>query len=671
MPKRLFLTLSFVMLVGAWGLLGAPQGQRAAEAQQQVPLTADGFGPPLGAHNDVVYDHYANNGFDVQNWFLDGDFAPCFGTEFDELWHAGEDWFELADTAATAGDPVTAVANGVVVHVSSGDYPGLVIVIQHELPDGDVVYSMYGHVEPESVTVTAGQAVTRGQVIAAVLQWPGNPWNSHLHWEMRTFFDGGDLCTVPDINVGVAGPGYTYPGHPGAAGYLGPTAFIAKHRTVRPERISVALIIDASERMLDHDSGDQRLAAARAFVDATRPGDRVAVVAFNETAEIVAPLRTITGDGDREALKSAIDDIGAAGPTNLNAALDGGRRALDAGRGPRAAVLFSDGQHTAAESVDADGDRPYAERGWPLYTVGLGGFVDVARMSALAFETGGRFTILTHPDDLAVAHRQLTRHLLHNQRLHRAERHLESGATRTLAVAVPEDAASARFSAGWTEGAVSLTLTAPSGRQIPAPAPEQDVDAAAGSTYAALTVAYPEPGTWTMTVHGDSVPAGGQRVALQASADVPDRSHLPLLRTPATAAAQAPPPPAPTDPVPADGGEDVAVDVALSWAPFTGAPESSGITYDVYFGLAPDALLRVAAGRGQASYTPGPLTAGERYYWQVVARTVSGRTTTGPLWSFTTKGQPADSTAGAGLGPTPARLEGAPSSSHEQGANGP
>ncbi len=667
MPKRLFLTLSFVVLVGAWGLLGAPQGQRAAGAQPQVPLTADGFGPPLGAHDDVVYDHFAHNGFDVQNWALDGDYAPCFGTEFDELWHAGEDWFEVgegSETRDTAGDPVTAVANGLVVHVSNGDYPGLVIVIQHELPDGDVVYSMYGHVEPASVTVTAGQTVTRGQVIAAVLQWPGNPWNSHLHWEMRTFFDGSDLCTVPNISVGVAGPGYTYPGHPGAAGYLGPTAFIARHRTVRPERMSVALIIDASERMLAHDSGNQRLAAARAFVDAARPGDSVAVVAFNDTAEIVAPLRTITGDGDREALKAAIDGIGAAGPTNLNAALDGGRRALDAGRGPRAAILLSDGQHTAGESYEADGDRPYAEGGWPLYTVGLGGFVDEARMSALAFETGGRFTILTHPDDLAVTHGQLARHLLHNQRLHRAERHLESGATRTLPVAMPEDAASARFFAGWTEGAASLTLTAPSGRQIPAPAPEQDVGTAAGVTYATVTVAYPEPGTWTMTVHGDSVPDGGQTVALDASADARGRSHLPLLRTPATAVAQAPPPPAPADPVPTDGGEDVVVDVALSWALPTTASESSGATYDVYFGLAPDALLRIAVGREEASYTPGPLTAGERYYWQVVARTASGQTTTGPLWSFTTRGQaPSDRASGTGLGPTPAQLEEAPPSS--------
>ena len=632
---HLLLTLITLTLLGAW---------RSAAAQPQTPgetvalAVADSFGPPLGAHDDVVYDHYPHNGFDVQNWFLDGYYAPCFDREFDEIWHAGEDWFEQADTRATAGDPVTAVANGVVVYVSGpdDDYPGKVIVIHHDLPDGRIVYSMYGHLRSDSVAVTQGQAVTRGQVIAAVLEWPGAPWNSHLHWEMRTFYSGGDLCTVDGIDVGVPGPGYTYPGHPGAYGYLGPSAFIANHRHVAPERISVALIIDASERMLAHDSGDRRLDAARAFVDAAREGDSIAVVAFSDGAEIIAPLRTIAGDDDRQALRDAIDAIGASGATNLNAALDAGHRALNAGRGPRAAILLSDGQHTAGESYDPHSHRLYGNRGWPVYTVGLGDSVDVPRMSAIAFGTGGRFTILAHPDDLAATHGQLGRHLLHNIPLRRADRLLESGVVGSLAIAIPEDQASARFFAGWTTGHVSLTLTAPSGRQIPAPLPEQDVAAAAGPTYAIVTVAYPEPGVWTMTVHGDDLPAGGETVALHAAANGPNRTHLPLLRAPGTAAAHGPQPPAPAQPFP-EPGDAAPLDVTLAWStPPTGDHQPT--TYDLYFGLSPDALLRVAAGRRQPTYRPGPLTPGETYYWQVVTRTSPGRTATGPLWSFTTGG---------------------------------
>jgi len=637
MPRTVLLTACLIALWGAWRSVAA-QPQSPAAAHPQTPLIADSFGPPLGAHSDVVYDHYANNGFDVQNWFLAEDYAPCFDRNFDELWHAGEDWFELADTRNTAGDPVTAVANGTVVYVSGPDdnYPGKVIVIVHDLPDGRIVYSMYGHLQ--DVAVGYGQNVARGQVIASVLEWPGNPWNSHLHWEMRTFYSGSDLCTVPDIDVGVPGPGYTYPGHPGAAGYLGPTAFVTNHRQVRAERISVALIIDASERMLAHDSGNQRLAAADAFVDAARPGDSIAVVTFNDSAEIVAPLRTINSDADRQALKDVIDAIGAAGPTNLNAALRAGRRALNDGRGPGAAILLSDGQHTAAEPYDPGGDDPYASRGWPIYTVGLGGSVDLTRMGAIAFDTGGRFTILTQPDDLAVAHGQLAQHLLHNRRLRGAARHVETGDDRSLAVVVPEDVASARFFAGWPAGDVALTLTAPSGRRIPAPTPELDVVAASGPTYSLFTIAYPEPGTWTVTVHGNSMPAGGQTVALHAAADGPGRHLLPLLLAPTTAAAHPASPPPPAQPIPSTGREDVPVDIILSWSARATPLSIHQTTYDLYFGLSPDALLRVAAGRGQATYRPGPLTPGQRYYWQVVARTGIGHTATGPLWSFKTRG---------------------------------
>lgn len=640
MSKPLLLSLSLCLSLSLTAALGASHSAAGQPQIPDAPAVADSFGPPLGAHDDVVYDHYANNGFDVQNWFLDGYYAPCFDRDFDEIWHAGEDWFEQGDTRATAGDPVTAVANGVVVHVSGpdDDYPGKVIVIHHDLPDGRVVYSMYGHLRGDSVAVADGQTVARGQIIAAVLEWPGDPWNSHLHWEMRTFYSGSDLCTVEGIDVGVPGPGYTYPGHPGAYGYLGPTAFIANHRRVTPERISVALIIDASQHMLDHDSGDQRLAAARAFVDAARPGDSIAVIAFNGSADIVAPLRTIAGDDDRQTLKDAIDAIGAAGATNLNAALDAGRRALNAGRGPRAAILLSDGQHTADESYDPHNHRLFADRGWPLYTVGLGGYVDVSRLSAIAFDTGGRYSILTHSDDLAVTHTQLASHLLHNVPLRRAARHLESGAAGSLAVAIPEDHASARFFAGWTAGDVSLTLTAPSGRHIPAPLPEQDAAAAAGPSYATITVAYPEPGTWTMTAHGDNLPPGGDTVTLHAAADGPGRTHIPLVRTPGAAAPHAPPPPAPTHPFPATGSDDILVDVTLAWSSSPDDGNTQPVAYDLHFGLSPNALLRVAAGRGQPTYRPGPLTPGETYYWQVVARTGPGRTTTGPLWSFTTRG---------------------------------
>ncbi len=84
----------------------------------------------------------------------------------------------------------------------------------------------------------AGQPVARGQVIAVVYD---QGFNSHLHWEMRTFRDGsrlfppGTAGARGTCNGHVAGVGYTWDddlarAHPDHYGYLDPTAFVESHR---------------------------------------------------------------------------------------------------------------------------------------------------------------------------------------------------------------------------------------------------------------------------------------------------------------------------------------------------------------------------------------------------------------------------------------------------------
>jgi murein DD-endopeptidase MepM/ murein hydrolase activator NlpD len=184
-------------------------------------------------------------GFGVRNPDLTGLNQCYFDTQagvfvpFNQLWHAGEDWFPDSHD-----QPINAVANGIVKYVSPPGYsfPGAVVILEHILPDGSTVYSMYGHLDPSAVKVSVGQAVTEGQEIAArviVQTLQDGSDNTHLHWEIRYFLDGSGITIGPNYKQtcsGEPGPGYTWPGTPdnfvsGGATYhwTNPSVFVGSH----------------------------------------------------------------------------------------------------------------------------------------------------------------------------------------------------------------------------------------------------------------------------------------------------------------------------------------------------------------------------------------------------------------------------------------------------------
>jgi hypothetical protein len=66
----------------------------------------------------------------------------------------------------------------------------------------------------------------------------------------------------------------------------------------------------------------------------------------------------------------------------------------------------------------------------------------------------------------------------------------------------------------------------------------------------------------------------------------------------------------------------------LSWS------ASGASNYDVKFGVA-NPPPTVSTAQPAATYSPGTLSSGITYFWQIVAHNAQG-TTTGPVWSFTT-----------------------------------
>lgn len=185
--------------------------------------------PVDGDISPVQTTHYVN-----RQPFLD--FNPVVGGG---QYHLGEDWNGNLGGDTDYGDPVYAVADGVVTFVEDRASPdgqphswGKVVVIKHFLPGGGVVYSLYGHLAYWTVSTICHSSssplcvVHQGDQIGAI--GDGNGYYAgaaHLHLEMRKVFVFNDPSIIP-------GPAYTVdPNSPFVEqNYYHPTEFIEDRR---------------------------------------------------------------------------------------------------------------------------------------------------------------------------------------------------------------------------------------------------------------------------------------------------------------------------------------------------------------------------------------------------------------------------------------------------------
>ncbi|MCA9987690.1 MAG: M23 family metallopeptidase, partial [Anaerolineales bacterium] len=130
-------------------------------------------------------------------------------------YHAGEDW-GFGGNGSSFGKPVYAIGTGLVTYAQPlgwGRDQG-VIIVRHTFSDGSEILSFYGHLDPPSFLVEAGDCITRGQELAAI----GRPRSSpHLHFEIRTH-----LPWTP-------GPGY-WETDPIPEGWLPPSQIVMNSR---------------------------------------------------------------------------------------------------------------------------------------------------------------------------------------------------------------------------------------------------------------------------------------------------------------------------------------------------------------------------------------------------------------------------------------------------------
>lgn len=132
-----------------------------------IASTADSFQGPLDA------------GYKVTGYRF-GEYEPAdqYGTRY---YHLEE------DLKASYPQAVHVVADGVVVYSStkSSGY-GSAVVVQHTLPDGSNICSIYGHLSKQKGIVAKGSVVTKNQIIGYIGKTAENGgWGEHLHFGIR------------------------------------------------------------------------------------------------------------------------------------------------------------------------------------------------------------------------------------------------------------------------------------------------------------------------------------------------------------------------------------------------------------------------------------------------------------------------------------------------------
>jgi murein DD-endopeptidase MepM/ murein hydrolase activator NlpD len=180
-----------------------------AAAQETKINLADGFDFPVGKPNAEGY-------------------YKARGLRLREPRHYGEDWNGRAGGDKDLGDPVFAIADGIVTfahNVRSGW--GNVVLTRHAYRDtsGQVKYidTLNGHLDV--MLVKTGQRIKRGQQIGTIGTNFGM-YPAHLHFEIRH-----------NITIGMARNGVPAD----LVNWADPTDFINKHRQMNREWRPVAL----------------------------------------------------------------------------------------------------------------------------------------------------------------------------------------------------------------------------------------------------------------------------------------------------------------------------------------------------------------------------------------------------------------------------------------------
>jgi hypothetical protein len=220
-------------------------------------------------------------------------------------YHAGEDWRGPGGRQASFGEPVYSIGHGMVTYAAPlgwGVDQG-VLIVRHVFADGSSVLSFYGHLDPPSVVLRAGDCVTRGQQVGQI----GKPRTSpHLHFEVRTH-----MPNEP-------GPGY-WPVDPTLAGWKPPSQFIWDHRITSAPGVQWTRTFSSGSTIGVGMLNDDTFVAVDGFrlvgIDLSGEGLR-----WSQPISYTSPAVMIDADGSTLYVAGRAGEVEAFRPPNLQAA---------------------------------------------------------------------------------------------------------------------------------------------------------------------------------------------------------------------------------------------------------------------------------------------------------------------------------------------------------------
>ena len=165
--------------------------------------------------------------------------------------------------------------------------------------------------------------------------------------------------------------------------------------------VNLGLVIDTSSSMEGKAIADAR-AAARAVLDSMRDGDRLSLVVFHSTAEVLVPA-TVLDKRSRAAIAGRIREMKAHGTTDLQAGLAHGIQEVARSLKPEGInriVLLSDGVPNDASAVIGSAQGA-AQSGISITALGLGLEYDETLLTAVAQNAGGRFHFIRESAQVA------------------------------------------------------------------------------------------------------------------------------------------------------------------------------------------------------------------------------------------------------------------------------
>ncbi|HZO44093.1 MAG TPA: VWA domain-containing protein [Methylomirabilota bacterium] len=181
------------------------------------------------------------------------------------------------------------------------------------------------------------------------------------------------------------------------------------HEAIDP--VSIVLALDSSGSM--RKAAEAAQAAARTFVEAVRPEDKLAVAMFSDGFELAHDLTS-----NRATSLEALSHYAAKGGTALYDALAGSAARLKREKARRAVVLFSDGRDennpgTGPGSVRSRDDaiRELKDSEAVVFAIGLGPNIDRAFLEQVASESGGEAYFPADVSELEGQYRRIIENL--------------------------------------------------------------------------------------------------------------------------------------------------------------------------------------------------------------------------------------------------------------------